>query len=132
MTLRLDRKPIAATIGISLDGTYCALQIVHDRSFDRYSAGTLLEHAEMKALLESSEFVRYEFMGGALRNKLRWTSDVTETVCVAIAVADWRHRLLRLIEYRLKPLAKRMLTRLGLFKPHPATRQALIESQRGR
>jgi ABC-type oligopeptide transport system ATPase subunit len=127
MTLELDGEPIAATVGISLDRTFCALLIVHDQRYDTYSAGTLLEHAEMTALLESAEFDRYEFMGGALRNKLRWTSDVVATVCVVVSTQDWRRRLQYAFEYRLKPLIKRVLKRLGLFKPQPTTKQALID-----
>ena len=115
LILAVGGRPIAGTLAIVFDGIYCSLQIVHDEAYARYSPGTLLEYYEMNALLESGAVRRYEFLGGALTNKLRWTSDATATACVRARKADLRTRLLDAYEFLAKPLAKRVLRRARLL-----------------
>jgi CelD/BcsL family acetyltransferase involved in cellulose biosynthesis len=121
MILKIDGRPIAGTMAIVFDGVYCSLQIVHDESYARFSPGTLLERYELEALLRERSVRRYELLGGALTNKLRWTSTVTATVCVRARAADARTRLLDLYEWRAKPAVKRCLRRLGLYPPVGST-----------
>jgi CelD/BcsL family acetyltransferase involved in cellulose biosynthesis len=122
LMLAVGDKPIAGTIAISFDGIYCSLQIVHDEAYARYSPGTLLEFHELDGLLRSRSAQRYEFLGGALTNKLRWTSDSIATTCVRARAAEARTQLLDLYEFCAKPAAKRVLRRVGIFKPLPPSR----------
>jgi CelD/BcsL family acetyltransferase involved in cellulose biosynthesis len=122
MILAVGGRPIAGTIAIVFDGIYCSLQIVHDEAYARFSPGTLLEFHELDGLLRSRSAQRYEFLGGALTNKLRWTSDSVATTCVRARATEARTQLLDLYEFGAKPVAKRVLRRVGIFKPLGPTR----------
>jgi len=117
MVLRVGDLPIAATLAIAFDGIYCSLQIVHDEEYARFSPGTLLEFHELQELLRLRSVQRYEFLGGALANKSRWTADAVATACVGARTADARMRLLDLYEFAAKPWVKRLLRRAGLYPP---------------
>jgi CelD/BcsL family acetyltransferase involved in cellulose biosynthesis len=117
--LTVGAKPIAGTIAIVFDGIYCSLQIVHDEAYSKYSPGTLLEFHELDGLLRGGGARRYEFLGGALNNKLRWTSSTIATRCVRARAVDARTQLLDLYEFHAKPAAKHVLRRVGIFKPLP-------------
>jgi hypothetical protein len=119
MLLEVDGKPIAATCAIEFDGVYHSLQIVHDEAYSRFSPGTLLEFREFEDLFRSRSVRRYEFLGGALNNKRRWTSDAIATSCIRVHVAETRTRLLDLYEGYGKPVAKKVLRRIGVFKTPP-------------
>lgn len=84
LILWLDDAPIAGTFAISADRTYYAMQIAHDRAFAPFSPGTVLESFELEGLMGDARFARYEFFGGALANKTRWTNDQVETERVRI------------------------------------------------
>ena len=94
LVLTASGTPVAATLAVIFDGVYHSLQIVHDEAYARCSPGTLLEARELETLFNEGEARRYEFMGGALSNKLRWTDDLTQTVCVQLAQPDIRLRAL--------------------------------------
>jgi CelD/BcsL family acetyltransferase involved in cellulose biosynthesis len=117
LILDVGGQPIAGTIAIVFHGIYCSLQIVHDEAYARFSPGTLLEYHELDGLLSSRSAQRYEFLGGALTNKLRWTSDSVATTCVRARAVEARTQLLDLYEFHAKPVAKRVLRRVGIFKP---------------
>lgn len=117
MVLKSANRAIAATMAISFERTYCSLQIVHDEKYSPFSPGTLLELAEMEDLLETGSARRYEFLGGALTNKLRWTDTMVSTRYVRARRRELRTRLLDLYEFRAKPVAKQVLRRMGVFKP---------------
>ncbi|MEO8464153.1 MAG: GNAT family N-acetyltransferase [Gammaproteobacteria bacterium] len=117
MSLRVGDRPVAATLAIVFDGIHCSLEIVHDEQYARFSPGTLLEFHELEVLLREREVRRYEFLGGALANKRRWTTDALATVCVRARTADARMRLLDFYEFGAKPLVKRLLRRAGLYAP---------------
>lgn len=119
LVLRLDEQPIAATFAIALDGVYCSLQIAHDERYAQYSPGTLLEYFELEGLLASGAYHRYEFLGGALSNKLRWTSDAIRTVCVTAARPSFAERLSDAYTFEAKPRVKQML-RLARARVAPA------------
>jgi CelD/BcsL family acetyltransferase involved in cellulose biosynthesis len=106
--LTVSGQPVAATIAVLFDDIYYSLQIVHDEAYARFSPGTLLESRELEQLFCSGDVRRYEFMGGALRNKLRWTDAAIDTVCVRLAHPDARMRIAELAE-ATKPAGKRML-----------------------
>lgn len=119
LVLKCGDRPIAATMAILFDHIYCSLQIFHDERYARFSPGTLLELHEMEDLLRSGSARRYEFLGGALTNKLRWTESAVSTRCLRVRKPEIRTRLLDLYEFRAKPIAKRILRRAGFFKPSP-------------
>lgn len=114
--LTLDDTPIAATFGIRHDGTFHSMRITHDRAYDKYSPGTLLESLELESLFDS-DLDRYDFLGGFLSNKTRWTESIKKTVNIHLFTPQNRLRLFHLIYFRCKPAAKEILKSLGLFEP---------------
>ena len=70
---RFDGQPSAATIGFRHDGVYYSLQIAHDEAYRKFSPGTLLEAHELAWFFAEPTLRRYEFLGGAVFNKRRWT-----------------------------------------------------------
>jgi CelD/BcsL family acetyltransferase involved in cellulose biosynthesis len=110
LVLSTAGHPIAATFAVLFDRTYNSMQIVHDEAYARYSPGTLLEAKELEALLERNHIWRYEFMGGALSNKVRWTEQAIATVCVGLTPRDPVHGALRLYK-TMKAVAKRVYKR---------------------
>ena len=124
LVLQCGDRPIAATMSIMFDRIYCSLQIVHDEQYARFSPGTLLELHEMEDLLQTGIAQRYEFLGGALTNKLRWTDSVVTTRCTRTRKRDARTRLLNFYEFGAKPAAKHVLRKLGYFKPPQSAPQA--------
>jgi CelD/BcsL family acetyltransferase involved in cellulose biosynthesis len=71
--LSVGGRPVAGTFGLSYDGVFYSLQIAHDAEFSRSSPGTYLEALEMEQCFREG-FREYEFLGGFLNNKSRWTS----------------------------------------------------------
>jgi CelD/BcsL family acetyltransferase involved in cellulose biosynthesis len=108
LVLTASGTPVAATLAMIFDNVYYSLQIVHDEVYARCSPGTLLEARELEALFVEGVVERYEFMGGALSNKLRWTDEAVDTVCVRLARADLRWRALERYG-AVKRVAKRVL-----------------------
>lgn len=111
LILTAEGNPVAATLAVVSDGVYYSLQIVHDEAHARCSPGTLLECRELELLFGDGGVRRYEFMGGALSNKLRWTEAAVETVCISVVQPDLRLRALELYE-AAKRTAKRALRRV--------------------
>ncbi len=98
----LDANPSAATLAFSSEGVYYSLQIAHDKAYERYSPGTLLEAVEMRWFFEQDWLRRYEFLGGGGGNKERWTKTSVDTRTVIIrrrskrlALGDLSGRFLR-------------------------------------
>ncbi|HSG65980.1 MAG TPA: GNAT family N-acetyltransferase, partial [Gammaproteobacteria bacterium] len=108
LILTAGGRPVAATLAVLFDDVYYSLQIVHDEAYARCSPGTVLEARELELLLRERDAGRYEFMGGALSNKLRWTSEAVDTVCIRLAQPDLRLRAVALFE-TAKRLVKRVL-----------------------
>jgi len=111
--LWLDETPIAGTISIQENGIYYSLQITHDDAYSRYSPGTVLESMELEALMNENEFVTYEFLGGAMTNKQRWTSHRVETERLLIHQRDLRMLVFDWFYFRFKPRIKAMLQKAG-------------------
>ena len=80
--LSVDGKAIAGTFGLEYDGVFYSLQIVHDREFSRCSPGTYLEALEMEECFKRG-YREYEFLGGFLNNKSRWTQSSRQTTRAA-------------------------------------------------
>ncbi len=111
-TLRLDGQLVAATFGVVHGRSYYSLHIAHDAAYAACSPGTLLEAMELEECFGAG-LDEYEFLGGFLKNKVRWTDQMRDTVFVHLY--QRRPRLLAGYAYYFlaKPPLKRMLDRLG-------------------
>jgi CelD/BcsL family acetyltransferase involved in cellulose biosynthesis len=103
--LALDDRVIAGTFGVVFDGVYYALQIAHDGAFDRYSPGTILEALEIERWFKAG-YRRYEFLGGFLKNKARWTSSYRSTQQLQAYRRSLFLFLLHFVQCRVKPRVK--------------------------
>ena len=113
LSLTLDGRLISSTIAMVYESLYYSLQIVHDAEFDRYSPGTVLEYYELRDCFESG-WVEYDFLGGHLNNKGRWTSSFRDTSSFYLEkrtlASIFKHAWL----LRLRPLVLDLLERSGL------------------
>ena len=107
-------KPIASTYGIAYRGTFQSLKIAHDREFDRFSPGTLLESFEIESL-HQSDLCSYEFLGSFVTNKLRWTSSVINTTCLHVFRNRPRLWVFHFVYFRFRTTVKSALKRMGVF-----------------
>jgi len=106
--LTLDGKPIAGTFGLVHDGTYYSLQIAHDRDYDKCSPGTYLEAREIEQCFDAG-LREYEFLGGFLNNKSRWTTTFRHTTQLHVYRRKPTLVLLYVAFFKVKPLLKRLL-----------------------
>ena len=114
--LTLDKNPIAATFGLIHNNQFYSLHIVYDPAFRKYSPGTLLESMELEECIKRG--VReYDFLGGFLNNKLRWTKQYRETTELFVYRKDPRLRLVFFIYFVAKPGIKQFLERTGVKQP---------------
>jgi Acetyltransferase (GNAT) domain len=107
-TLTVNGNPIAGTFGLVYDGVYYSLQIAHDREFSRCSPGTYLEALEMEECLARG-YREYEFLGGFLNNKSRWTSTSRYTTQLHVYQPTPFFRALHVLLFRIKPLVKELV-----------------------
>jgi CelD/BcsL family acetyltransferase involved in cellulose biosynthesis len=105
--LYCNEQPIAGTIAFMDDDSYYSAEIAHDERFSVCSPGTLLEAAELSGLMNERRYVRYDFMGGALNNKSRWTDESHNTYRVLLMKPGLRTLATDTYYFRLKPLALR-------------------------
>lgn len=124
IALRVDGTPIAATFGISMGGVYYSLQIAHDRAWDRYSPGTVLEAFEMEWFFDHPALRRYEFLGGDVFNKRRWTRTAIATSQVFVRQPGVHIALKDLSRFYLRPALKALRRRFvnhsaDSFEPFP-------------
>ena len=130
LLLELDGRPIAGTLALDWRGVYYSLQIAHDGSYDACSPGTVLEALELETCFASGAWHEYDFLGGALNNKLRWTSTVRPTLCVHAFRKTPRLVLLFVLYFRLKPLVRRLLERAGWLERVLGWRERLAGARR--
>jgi len=109
--LKCDGRPIAATLAFHQDMTYYSAQIAHDEEFSKCSPGTLLEAIELEDLLVENRFRTYDFLGGALNNKLRWTSTSHPTERLWFVRKSLRGIGFHTAYFVAKPLLKRWRAR---------------------
>ena len=111
--LRVDGRLVAATFGLIHGRCYYSLHIAHDAAHATSSPGTLLEALELEECFGAG-LEEYEFLGGFLKNKVRWTDQMRDTVFVHLY--QRRPRLLAGYAYYFiaKPRLKRILGWLGL------------------
>ncbi len=112
--LRVGDRRVAGTFGIEFDGTFYSIMIVHDQAFDRGSPGTLLEAMELERCF-ADDIKEYDFLGGFLSNKLRWTSTARETVNQSFFQRRPRLVFDYAIRHQLKPRMRGWLERQELL-----------------
>jgi CelD/BcsL family acetyltransferase involved in cellulose biosynthesis len=78
-SLRLDGRMVAATFGLVHRLKYYSLHIANDAEYAKYSPGTLLESLELEECFGAG-LEEYDFLGGFLKNKLRWATRMRDTV----------------------------------------------------
>lgn len=106
--LSVSGKPVAATFGLAYDGLFYSLQIAHDREFSRCSPGTYLEALEMEECFARG-YREYEFLGGFLNNKSRWTSTFRYTTQLHVYRRTPFFVGLYLLLFRIKPWVKELI-----------------------
>ncbi len=106
--LSVGGRPVAGTFGLSFDGVFYSLQIAHDAEFSRSSPGTYLEALEMEQCF--GEGLReYEFLGGFLTNKSRWTSTFRFTTQLHVHRRTPFFVALHAVVFGLKPRIKALV-----------------------
>jgi CelD/BcsL family acetyltransferase involved in cellulose biosynthesis len=111
--LTLDGEPIAGTFGLLHYQHYYSLQIVHNAAHSKHSPGTLLEALEIEECFDRG-YREYDFLGGFLNNKVRWTDEAHHTVELCVFRFTPRLWLLHFTYFVLKPSLKRLLRRWGV------------------
>jgi CelD/BcsL family acetyltransferase involved in cellulose biosynthesis len=107
-TLSVGGRPIAGTFGLAHDGVFYSLQIAHDAEFSRSSPGTYLEALEMEQCFRDG-FREYEFLGGFLNNKSRWTSTFRFTTQLHVYRRTPFFLALHAVLFGLKPRIKALV-----------------------
>ncbi len=115
-SLRVGDQLVAATFGLVHERTFFSLHIAHDASYSRFSPGTLLESLELEECF-GSDLVEYDFLGGFLKNKVRWATQMRDTVEVHLYQRQPRLVAAYAFYFMIKPPLKRMLSRLGVRWP---------------
>jgi CelD/BcsL family acetyltransferase involved in cellulose biosynthesis len=115
-SLRVDDRLVAATFGLVHERTFYSLHIAHDASYSRLSPGTLLESLELEECF-GSDLDEYDFLGGFLKNKVRWATRMRDTMEVHLYQRQPRLVAAYLFYFVIKPPLKRMLSRLGVRWP---------------
>jgi len=115
LSLSIDGRLIAATIAFVHARQYYSLQIAHDAEWAEFSPGTVLEYLELTECHQGA-YAEYDFLGGFLNNKLRWTSTVRETQQLRIARHTPRELLRHTWLAHLSPRVRAALRRAGLLE----------------
>jgi CelD/BcsL family acetyltransferase involved in cellulose biosynthesis len=87
---------------------FYSLQIAHDAEFSRSSPGTYLEALEMEQCFGGG-LREYEFLGGFLNNKSRWTSTFRFTTQLHVFRRTPFFRALHAVVFGLKPRIKALV-----------------------
>lgn len=106
--MTVDGRALAGTFGIVFEGVYYSLQIVHDREADRCSPGTYLEALEIEECFDRG-YREYEFLGGFLNNKSRWTTTHRHTTQLRVFRRSPFFAGLYFVSCRLKPWVKELI-----------------------
>ena len=117
LVLYCGDRPVAATVAFMRDDTYHSAQIVHDERFASASPGTLLEAMEIESVMREGRHATYDFLGGFLNNKMRWTDTAHATSLVFVLRPMLRTALVDAFYCHAKPWVKAWLRRLGARLP---------------
>ena len=111
--LRINGRMIAATFGLTHRRRYYSLHIANDEEFAKHSAGTYLEARELEECFGLG-LEEYDFLGGFLKNKVRWSTRMRETVAVHLYQRRPFLVAIFIAYFRVKAPLKRWLNRLGI------------------
>ncbi|MGB7739623.1 MAG: GNAT family N-acetyltransferase, partial [Steroidobacteraceae bacterium] len=114
--LRLDGHLVAATFGLVHERRFYSLHIAHDAAYAQYSPGTFLESLEIEECFQA-DLDEYDFLGGFLKNKVRWATHTRDTVEVHLYQRQPRLVAAYLYFFIAKPRVKRLLSRFGIHWP---------------
>jgi CelD/BcsL family acetyltransferase involved in cellulose biosynthesis len=114
--LRLDSHLVAATFGLVHERRFYSLHIAHDATYSHCSPGTFLESLEIEECFRA-DLDEYDFLGGFLKNKVRWATRTRDTVEVHLYQRQPLLVAAHLYFFIVKPRLKRFLSRLGIQWP---------------
>jgi len=113
-TLRSGARLAAFEIHVAWSRTVAPLKSCYHPAYSELSVGSVLDAHALEATYRSGEFDRYDLLGKAEFHKTRWTDLVEPHVEVFVFNTRPRSRLLRELEFTLRPrlgAVKRRLTR---------------------
>ena len=111
--LRVGGRMIAATFGLVHRRRYYSLHIANDTEFAKHSAGTYLEALELEECFGAG-LDEYDFLGGFLKNKVRWSTAYRDTVAVHLYQRKPFLVAVFVAYFKVKAPLKRLLARFGL------------------
>ena len=111
--LRVDGRMIAATFGLTHRRRYYSLHIVNDDAFAKHSAGTYLEALELEECFGNG-LDEYDFLGGFLKNKVRWATTFRDTIAVHLYQKRPFLVAIFIAYFLVKAPLKRLLARAGI------------------
>ena len=114
--LRVDGHLVAATFGLAHARRFYSLHIAHDAAYSSCSPGTYLESLELEECFQS-DLEEYDFLGGFLKNKVRWATHARDTVEVHLYQRRPPLVAAYLYFFVVKPRLKRLLSRFGIRLP---------------
>ena len=114
--LRLDGHLVAATFGLTHERRFYSLHIAHDAAYSSCSPGTFLESLELEECFQA-DLEEYDFLGGFLKNKVRWATHARDTVEVHLYQRRPALVAAYLYFFVVKPRLKRLLSRFGIRLP---------------
>ncbi len=110
--LRLDGRAVATEYQIGANGCLHALRADFDSALAELSPGAYLNLRIIRSLFEQPGVQEYNMGPGANPYKLRWATGVHETVDLQAYAPSRYGRLLRTVETRLVPFARRWRERV--------------------
>jgi len=129
LLLRLDGRAIAGSIALAHGSRYASMQITHDRVESDFSPGTVLEYLEIQDCF-AGVWKEYDFLGGFLSNKQRWSSSWRETVQLDLERRTALSRLRHFWKVSLLPRASSVLQSLGLLERAHRVHGRLLDALR--
>jgi CelD/BcsL family acetyltransferase involved in cellulose biosynthesis len=114
--LRVDGHLVAATFGLVHARRFYSLHIAHDAAYSSCSPGTFLESLELEECFRTG-LEEYDFLGGFLKNKVRWATHARDTVEVHLYQRQPALVVAYLYFFDVKPRLKRLLSRFGIRLP---------------
>jgi len=126
--VRVGGRMIAATFGLTHRRRFYSLHIANDAEFSKQSAGTYLEALELEECYGAG-LDEYDFLGGFLKNKVRWATQMRETI--AVHLYQKRPLLIAIFigYFLVKAPLKRALARVGITWMERAPENRLKETR---
>ena len=107
---------MAATFGLVHERRFYSLHIAHDAAYSNCAPGTFLESLELEECFRTG-LEEYDFLGGFLKNKVRWATRARDTVEVHLYQRQPALVVAYLYFFVVKPHLKRLMSRFGIRLP---------------